>query len=1598
MATKQWTGNALAISQIQTYAPGPQLPNTTITATVNGKTVSYTSTTGTNDDLVSGLLTAANGITRLAPEFAEIAWTSPRYSPAVPSPNSLYLQMASQVAGVPFTVQISLSQPAKASVTRLVAGRKAVNEVQQITISPNAESGSYFQVKWNGGQSNYIPTPPSPPTFNAFVGSGALTGNYYWVVTFETATGETEPSAASAQISPAAQNVTLNVPLGPSASSVTQARVVYRTLAGAPITGPYYKVARIADNSTTTYTDSSTDATIKLNPNPPTTNGVLQGELEAVGLMGAGNVKVGGANTAAVVGMTMPTKAIVYTIEFMGTLGGAQQLLTSGIVTSVAILPPVSVTQTQAGSPPQNEIQVVGWQQVVGTVAPTGTITITLRGLNVTTSPITVAASAATVQAALVAAAGPAYANAFNVVLSQSTNAGVLWQITYQGPLALSQVPLATVDVSKATAAVGDTVTAYQLETQIGTPTGFNSIATVTISNGPSGGTWGLSMGLSNGNTITATGIAFNASAATVQAAFPANTISVSGVGGGPYTVEALGEAGGQVITWSATSSLTTPLTISGSPPATNTAGVDPPAATATPGTVEGSLASGTYYYAVTAVNANGETTSNAIATGVTGPDGYVALNWSAIPTATGYNVYRGSASNAINTKIANTTGTQYNDYGGVNKSLSPPTSNGTVLTPPLNPGTASDLIIDARGYTGQNAGQGVATAPVAGSLAAGMYYYKVTAYNAAGETVASQEVTGQTSLLTGNVTGQPFVQTIGTAAIAVQWSTVAGATGYKIYRGTVSGSENTLVATIASQAASYFLDTGPANTAASPPGSNSSTVNASPSWDFYQSGANQGVTVSAAAPANGGNWSFFQAGTIGSSLAAGTYYYKVTCYDAGGESLPGPELAITVTAGQVAVLAFSLPYLVHGFKIYRGTTPGAENTLIANLSENLRTGQPYVLDCVYVDSGGTATAATPPVANTTGIAAPVASGVTDAGASGALAGATYYYEVTATTVVGETNPSNEVNTAISSQHQARIAWAAVTGATGYNVYRGTSTGAEKVLVGVLTDGTETAFHDTGPVNTAVAPPTTNTATIAAPTQSATTPSASGGSLASGTYYYVVTAYTKAGETTKSNEQSAAVTGPTGQVTVAWTADSGADGYKIYRGTATTQENALAGVVAGGSTTSFVDTGTVQTATYTAAELVVGSAAVNEQQLITLTGATGGTFSLAYEGQGTPGLPFNDTAADVQAKLQALSTIGVNNLTVTGSAGGPFTATGAGALAGTPLPLLAANSPALLGSTIVAQGLTTTQSPTGPNWWTDPNNWSPTGVPASGDSVYFANSTVDCLYGLAQPGTVLANLQIDMSFVNGWIGLPSWNGKYYEYRPQYLQIGVSGTILIGNGQGSGPTLLKIDTGANPVSILVNNCGKSTDPTVPAIIWKGNRTSGTTTINVSKGAIGIAIYAGEAATVDQINQGYVTNVKADSSVYVGPGTTINTQWYMTGGQGTLNANCPNLLMENGALTVLDGLAATAVTTLAIIGGTVSDRSTGLIATLTVGTGATYDRSDDSRAKTVTNTTIYGKSTFLDPNTTITFTNPLLLSNCSLLDVTIDLGTNRHLQRT
>lgn len=92
------------------------------------------------------------------------------------------------------------------------------------------------------------------------------------------------------------------------------------------------------------------------------------------------------------------------------------------------------------------------------------------------------------------------------------------------------------------------------------------------------------------------------------------------------------------------------------------------------------------------------------------------------------------------------------------------------------------------------------------------------------------------------------------------------------------------------------------------------------------------------------------------------------------------------------------------------------------------------------------------------------------------------------------------------------------------------------------------------------------------PPQSAPAFSNAAGTLPAGTYYYGVTSTTASGESTVDPILSITTTA-SGEVTITWTAQTNATGYKVYRSVNPDLSSAVYFTVPGGASTSFVDTG-----------------------------------------------------------------------------------------------------------------------------------------------------------------------------------------------------------------------------------------------------------------------------------------------------------------------------------------------------------------------------------------------------------------------------------------
>jgi len=133
-------------------------------------------------------------------------------------------------------------------------------------------------------------------------------------------------------------------------------------------------------------------------------------------------------------------------------------------------------------------------------------------------------------------------------------------------------------------------------------------------------------------------------------------------------------------------------------------------------------------------------------------------------------------------------------------------------FTPRLAPGDVEYISNLDLGFTLGPPALTATHAGTGGTFAAGTYFHAITAVNANGETVKSNDTT---SVLTGS-----------TSSVTLTWPQVDLATGYKVYRGTTA-SENTLVTTIGAGSTLAYTDTGTAGSAATPPTTNTAEASA---------------------------------------------------------------------------------------------------------------------------------------------------------------------------------------------------------------------------------------------------------------------------------------------------------------------------------------------------------------------------------------------------------------------------------------------------------------------------------------------------------------------------------------------------------------------------------------------------------------------------------------------------------------------------------------------------------------------------------------------------------------------------------------------------
>lgn len=293
---------------------------------------------------------------------------------------------------------------------------------------------------------------------------------------------------------------------------------------------------------------------------------------------------------------------------------------------------------------------------------------------------------------------------------------------------------------------------------------------------------------------------------------------------------------------------------------------------------------------------------------------------------------------------------------------------------------------------------------------------------------------------------------------------------------------------------------------------------------------------------------------------------------------------------------------------------------------------------------------------------------------------------------------------------------------------------------------------------------------------------------------------------------------------------------------------------------------------------------------------------------------------------------------------------------------------------------------TGPNHADNAQNWTGSTLPVNSDTIVFADSDVDCLYGLTGLSSLTGiTLKQYMSYT-GDLGLPTYNdaGNYFEYRQRYLQLTGATLVELGLGEGPGSPRFMVDFQATAFTANTYDAGPPSSGEEVATFLKGTHTSNVLTIN--KGRVGLAIYPGEASALATLNVGYREDPAGDSYVVCGAGVTALTTINQSGGVCHTETNSTTLTMTDGE-HVRKGTST--LTTLNLDNGAVRYNSSGTLSTANVGSGGNLDLRQDSRAVTISQLNLNERSEYHDPIGRATLSAGADFLRCTPADTTFDV---------
>jgi hypothetical protein len=210
-------------------------------------------------------------------------------------------------------------------------------------------------------------------------------------------------------------------------------------------------------------------------------------------------------------------------------------------------------------------------------------------------------------------------------------------------------------------------------------------------------------------------------------------------------------------------------------------------------------------------------------------------------------------------------------------------------------------------------------------------------------------------------------------------------------------------------------------------------------------------------------------------------------------------------------------------------------------------------------------------------------------------------------------------------------------------------------------------------------------------------------------------------------------------------------------------------------------------------------------------------------------------------------------------------------------------------------------------------------IPATGDTLLLSRSAVSITAGwTALAAVVLARLTRDQTFT-GNIGDAT---HYVQVQATKVYLGQS----LGNSTAAGPPLEKWDFGAGASTITVfNTAFNGMAAGLPPTQLLCNNAA--TVLNVAKGQVGVALSAGETATLSLASSSYVNSQSSDANLQLGAGVTVTTLAATGGNLKSASAHATTLATNNGGTLTLTGDGA--ITTVTNNGGTVYPLGAGTI---------------------------------------------------------------------